>query len=289
MHPSSFVRVLCMLCMLGCSSIGIGTGGGTGSGSCNGSDSGSGSGSGGGSDGGSDAPAVGRIQLSWTLAIRGQAAPCERVGAVAVLMRLHPRAGNDLRFVFACTDGGAISAAITAGPYDVALSLIAADGSLFGVAPVQHATVDAEHITSVEPFAFDVADDTGHLVLSLASLGIMSHCAAQPDGAGITSHVLTVRGVDGRCAPVTFTRVRGGQPIGTYTVNCAVPVVGPCIERDETLILDGLTSGPYAILVSGLTSETHQLCWHGEDALVIPAGGSLTKTVQLARVGGQGC
>ena len=239
--------------------------------------------------GGTDAPvAMGQIQVSWSTAVQGQVVPCARVGALAVVARLHPHTGDDLRFVFACTDGSGMSSPFTAGAYEVTLSLVGADGLLFADAPTQQVAVDAGHTTTVTPVTFDLADDTGHVALSIAALGFESQCLAQPDGAGITAYALTLIDADGRCVPTTFTRRRNGKPDGTYTINCTAPAAGFCFEHGETLVADGLTSGPYLITVTGQT-DAQTLCWRGQDVLSIPASGTLTKTVQLARVRDKRC
>lgn len=238
--------------------------------------------------GGTDAPvAMGQIQVSWSTAVRGQAVPCARVGALAVVARLHPHSGDDLRFAFACADGGGTTTPFTAGPYEVTLSLVGADGLPFVDAPTQQVAIDAGHTTTVPSAMFDLAEDTGHVALSLAALGFASQCTAQPAGAGITSHTLTLIDIDGRCVPTTFTRRRNGKPDGTYTINCTAPAAGPCLEHEDTLVADGLTSGPYLITVTGLTGAAQ--CWRGQDVLSIPASGTLTKSVQLARVRDKRC
>lgn len=292
MHPRSYLSSLALLCVLGCSSVRIDRGhcGDTGSGS--GSDAGSGN-SGSGSDAGSGSgsgsgSATGQVQILWTIAIGGHPVTCATAGAVSVQLRLHPASGSDLLFGYPCADGHALSSPVPVGPYDAMLSLISADGALFGTLPAQHLSVDAAQGAQGAPFAFDLSTGFGHVDLSLAALGTVSHCAAQPDGAGITAQVLTLRDAEGVCIPVTFQRIRAGVPNGTYTVNCATPVAGPCIEQDETLSVDALPSGPYTISVTGLTGDAHQICWFGHDVLQVPAS-SYAKTVQLSRVGGQGC
>ena len=236
----------------------------------------------GGRGGGSDAPvAMGQLEVSWSTAVLGQAVPCARVGALGVVARLHPQSGDDLRFAFTCTDGSGASSPITAGAYEVTISLVGADGLPFADAPTQQVVVAAGRATTIPAAMFDFADGTGHVALSLTALGVASQCTAQPGGAGITAHTLTLLDADGDCVPATFTRRRNGKPNGTYTINCTAPVAGPCIDHDETLTADGLTAGPYLITVTGQTNAP-TLCWRGQDVLSIPASGTLTKTVQLA-------
>jgi hypothetical protein len=86
---------------------------------------------------------------------------------------------------------------------------------------------------------------------------------------------------------VTFTRARGGVTLGTYTVACTSPPVTSCIERDETLTVDGIASGPYAIGAGGLASALQ--CWAGNDILSVPAGAIVTQRIDLAPQPVPGC
>jgi hypothetical protein len=63
--------------------------------------------------------------------------------------------------------------------------------------------------------------------------------------------------------------------------------VTSCIERDESLAIDGIDSGPYALKVTALMGTIP--CWSGADVLSVPAGAALAKPVQLAPSQAPGC
>jgi hypothetical protein len=106
-------------------------------------------------------------------------------------------------------------------------------------------------------------------------------------GAGLTGFAIDFEHAADGCAPVTFTRARGTTTVGTYTVSCSSPAITSCIERDETLTIDGIESGPYAINVSALLGPIR--CWAGTDLLSVPAGATLTRPIQLAPQHAPGC
>jgi hypothetical protein len=66
-----------------------------------------------------------------------------------------------------------------------------------------------------------------------------------------------------------------------------LPQVVSCIERDETLTVDDIDSGPYVIHVGGLIGPIQ--CWVGDDVLSVPAGASLVKSLELAPQQAAGC
>jgi hypothetical protein len=86
---------------------------------------------------------------------------------------------------------------------------------------------------------------------------------------------------------VTFTRLRGTTKIGDYTVNCGSPQIASCIERDETLVADGLRSGPYVISIAAQIGAAR--CASETDVLTIPAGATLVKPLQLVPNGPPNC
>jgi hypothetical protein len=223
----------------------------------------------------------GSASASWSITVAGHSTTCAHVGAASVSLRLHRGSGADVTSAFPCTDTEGTMSPVTPGAYDATLTLHANDGATLATAPSQGAiTIGADQVTALAPVAF-TADGRGKLLLSLATLSTRTNCAARDQGgAGITgSRITLVHAADG-CAPVTFTRSRGTTTLGTYMVNCSSPQVTGCIERDETLTIDGLDSGPYVISVGALVGPIQ--CWAGDDVLSVPAGASLVKRIQLA-------
>ena len=237
---------------------------------------------------GPNVTARGAASVTWQITVNGQPATCARVGAASVSLLLHSRTSADSTFAFSCTDTQGTTPLVTAGAYEATLTLRAADGATLAIAPTQATvTIAADQVTRLAPVAFTLGE-RGKLVVSLGALTTSSNCKPRDQGgAGITGDLITLAHARGGCAAVTFTRSRGNTPLGTYTVNCSSPEVATCIERDETLTVDGIESGPYAISVRGLTGVVR--CWESDDVLSVPAGATLVKPIQLAPQPGPGC
>jgi hypothetical protein len=195
--------------------------------------------------------------------------------------------GADVTPAFACTDTQGKTPLVAAGTYDVTFTLHAADGATLATAPTQAGvTIGAGQLVALAPVVFTVSN-RGKLVLSLTTPTTRTNCLPRNQGgAGITGSVITLERSAGGCAPVTFVRSRGNTTLGTYTVVCSSPQVVSCIERDETLTVDGIDLGSYAIHVGGLIGPIR--CWVGDDALSVPAG-ALIKAIELAPQQAAGC
>jgi hypothetical protein len=231
----------------------------------------------------------GSVLAAWSITVRSQPIACARVGAASVSLLLHNRAsGADVTSTFACTDAQDTTAPVAAGAYDATLTLHTIDGAILATAPTQAGiTVRAAQVVALAPVVFAVSN-RGKLVLSLGARTASTNCLPPSQGgAGITGSVITLERAAGGCAPVTFVRSRGNTTLGTYTVVCSSPQVVSCIERDESLTVDGIDSGSYAIHVGGLIGPIR--CWVGDDALSVPAGASLVKAIDLAPQQAAGC
>jgi hypothetical protein len=224
-------------------------------------------------------PPSGSASIAWSITALGGPATCARAGAASVSLVLRSRRGDELHFTFPCADVQGTITPVTAGAYDATLTLYDADGATLAVGHTQRAVaIGTGQVTTLTPVAFAV--EGGKLVLSFATIGTSTNCfLREQGGAGITGTTMTLERGAGGCAPVTFVRSRGDTTIGTYTVNCSSPQVTPCIERDETLAVDGIESGPYVIRVGGLTGAVQ--CWAGADILLVPAGSSVVKRIEL--------
>jgi hypothetical protein len=212
-------------------------------------------------------PANGSITLTWSIVDRNQKpATCAQVSAKSVALRLRNRAsGAIVATAFPC-EASPGTAAVAAAAYDVAIELHAADGSKLATAPDQIGiAITAGRITSLAPVTFTANTETS-LVLTIAT-SVATNCQSPPRGAGITGMSLTLIHGEGGCAPVTFTRQRGTEQRGSYTVDCGVPRVTECIERDETLTTS-VRPGNYALHVSGKLGPIN--CWVRDDTLQVP-------------------
>jgi len=230
----------------------------------------------------------GSITLTWsTLDRNQQPATCAQVSAKSVALRLRNRAsGAIVATAFPC-EASPGTAEVAAGTYDVAIELNAADGSKLATAPDQPGVaITAGRITRLVPVTFTASTETS-LVLTIAT-SIATNCQSPPGGAGITGTTLTLIHVGDGCAPVTFTRQRGTEQRGSYTVRCSGPSVVACIERDETLTAS-VPPGPYALHVVGKLGPAD--CWVRDDTFQVPppSGRPLVHPVGLVHQTMPGC
>jgi hypothetical protein len=227
-------------------------------------------------------PPRGSVSLTWSLKDRhGAATTCEHVGASTISLALRNRAtGEHVSATFACTATRATTSLLAPGAYDVALSLLALDGTVLATVPGQLAvTVVAGQVATLPPITFTAdanASGQGKLVLSVTTPPNTSNC--KTTGAGITAAFLTLNQVEGSCAAITFVRTRDGKQIGTYAVGCSVPINAGCIEADETFTAP-IDAGSYAVHVRGKLGGLD--CWTLDEVLDVTPGATLTRTLKL--------
>jgi hypothetical protein len=217
------------------------------------------------------------VSIAWSITDFAGVSTCARAGATSVSLVLHNRrSAEDSRFTFPCTESQATSP-IVAGPYDATLSLHGADGATLAVGPPQaDLAIGAGGIVALDPVVFAVA------------LGSSANCTSREQGgAGTGANTITMQFAGGGCAAARFIRMRGTIKLGEYQVNCSSPQIAACIERDETLIADGLRSGPYVITVGSLIAAAR--CSNETDVLIVPAGSTVAKVIQLPPNGAPNC
>lgn len=217
-----------------------------------------------------DAPAAGTVSLTWSITdLNNVPLVCDQVGATTVFMQLRNRSGGSGTVVsLGCTSGLGTSQTITPGVYDVTFELHAGAETI-AIAPAQsNINVRPGLDTQLTSVAFKV-DSNGRLELSIAAPPGTTNCQpTSAGGAGITTNTITLVHTGDGCAPVTFTRTRGGTMVGTYTVDCSAPMVTDCIESDELLTVDSMESGPYTILIRGNVNAL--TCWQNNDSFQVP-------------------
>jgi hypothetical protein len=223
----------------------------------------------------------GTITLDWSVIDLGsQPVACDKIDAVSVTVLAHNRAfDGGLTQVFTCSTGTGTSQPMIPGTYDFDFELDAAAGTLPNNT-IQLATAASQHtieITSggnvrLSPIVFQLAA-TGGLSLALNSGKSGGNCGlAAANGAGITSTTITlVHSSDQSCEPRTLSISASaitGAPASTYTVNCATPMVGPCIETDQAITASGVPADAYTIHVRGMVGAA--ACWSNNDGLQVP-------------------
>ena len=238
---------------------------------------------------GSNVPALGALSVAWSITDREQKpATCEQVGASTVVLRLRTRAGDVNVASFACGSNPGTTK-LVAGPYEVAFELHGVDGATLAGAPSQATvSVSAGQVTTLTPITFAL-DARSIFAIAIAAPPTTSNCKSPAaGGAGVTTNTITLETSFGSCAPVTFTRTRGGTPAGTYTVECGSPATASCIEQDETLTVISMAPGSYVIRIRGAIGGVRN-CWSLDSALEVPPGSTVSRTLNLTHLGAPGC
>jgi hypothetical protein len=236
----------------------------------------------------SPAPTNGSITVAWSILDRqDNPATCAQVGARTIALRLRNGANGEISAISLPCEASPGAASVAPGIYDIALELRAADNATLATAPEQvSVAIVAGQLTRLTPVIFAASTETS-VVLSIKSTAGSNCQPVANGGAGITSATLTLEHAGDGCAPVTFLRRRGSEPIDKYKVNCSSPLVTQCIAEDETLTAS-LAPGRYRITVNGNVNA--QKCWQRVDELEVPLPGrSLVHELGLVRQDIPGC
>jgi hypothetical protein len=237
---------------------------------------------------GIDAVVAGTITATWSIVdLNGAPLPCDRIGATTVFLELRSRTRVfGVPVSLSCGLSPATSQLLPPDTYDVSFELHAGAATIAAAAAQNGVVVRPGDTTLLSPVAFQV-DANGKLEISLIAPTTTNCRPVVEMGAGITTNTITLE-AGGGCAPVTFTRSRGGSVVGTYVVNCSSPMITECIERDEVLTVPSLPSGPYTIHIRGKVNALD--CWQNDDSFQVPAlGATLDEPRNLAFRNVAGC
>jgi hypothetical protein len=219
-----------------------------------------------------DAAPGGSFSLDWSVTdTSGGPLTCGRIGGqtVTITVRNNNVAGGATE-VFGCGSLKGTSGLYAPGTYEMSYELTGSAG-LLATAPAQTMVqIMSGQTTRLDPIAFAV-EAVGGLSLKLSTGATGGNCGTIANGgAGITGTTITLNHTSGgACEPVTFAISAGAtQPAGNYTVNCAAPVVAPCIEADQTLTVNGVPSDQYLIHVRGRIGAVD--CWTANPGLTVP-------------------
>jgi hypothetical protein len=231
-------------------------------------------------------PPRGTFTLDWALSdTSSNNITCDEVGGQSVTVLAHNQAFEGAQTeVFVCSTLMGQSPGLEPGTYDFAFELDAASGVL-ATAPGQHnIQIASGQNTRLAPLAFSL-QATGDLALHLSTGRAGGNCGlVSANGGGITATQITLtHNSNLACEPLTLTIGAGATshlPGGTYTINCAAPTDGPCIETDQAITATGVHSDGYTIHIKG--KQAAALCWTNNDSLMVPPlGATLTRTLNL--------
>ena len=245
-------------------------------------------------------PASGTFSLMWSVKDpNGATLDCAEIGAQAVTVVTRNKAvqGGSTE-VFTCSTGAGTSQGLMPGTYDLDFELGGVGGDpqtgILATSPkVQNVVIPSGNNVPLTPITFTV-NATGGLKLNLSVPNKPGgNCGTTVmNGAGITGMTLVLQHQgSGTCEPVQFTYAANAtRPGGTYTVNCASPVVAPCIESDQQLTATGIPAGNYQLHIRGQIGTAS--CFTNDDTIpVYPLGRDVTRTLNFASApaGTPGC
>ena len=239
-----------------------------------------------------EAPAPGgTFTLAWQVTdVIGTPIDCAPIGATNVAIELvSHQSGNGFSDSFSCASGTGISRELDAGSYDVLYTLEGKSGTLASGIQQVNQPIVGEQTTTLDKVTFAV-DDKGALALHMNSLKTGGNCGTIAKmGAGITGVTIALQHSPGGCEPLTLTIGPGAtQPGGTYVINCASPVVAPCIENDQALTANKVPADHYQIKIRGKIGATD--CWANDDQFdVPPLGKTYSQTLNLQKLSNPGC
>lgn len=233
-----------------------------------------------------DTVVPGTFSLDWIVTdAADRSIACDTIGANSVTVLAHNRAfsGGETQ-VFSCRTGTGVSQALAPGTYDFEFQLIG-QSDVIATAPAQRGVeVVAGDNVRLAPLTFKVTA-TGALSLTLLTGRSAGNCSSPPGGGGITSTQITLqRAATGACEPqllaISASAV-SGAPATTYQVDCAAPIAGPCIERDQIVTASSVPSGGYTIHI--VATQGASVCWNNDDTIQVPPSGqTLSRGLNLA-------
>jgi hypothetical protein len=224
-------------------------------------------------------PQVGTLNLSWQITdgVAGTLT-CAEVAGSSVSIRATPKGGGTgVPSVLSC-DSGSGSVTIPAGTYDVVITLITSNNSQLSE-PQQFNDVEIKVglQTAVGPLNFQVVP-LGIVEFKIDTDSGASNCAPDTQGgAGMTDIYVAFHNADGECISRNFIIGEGAtQPAGIFLSDCAGTTFGGCIENDQTIRLEGVSSGANSMVFLGYKNGVG--CFARTSQFTV-AGNNLTTTL----------
>lgn len=239
------------------------------------------------------APLTGTFAASWTVtdANTSLRIACDQVGAVSLRVTVKDFQGQVADVdLFNCADVTGTSHGLVPGNYTADYELDGDTGLLVTAPSSAPFPISIGQTTQLPPVTF-VIDASGAMSLSASAGTSGGNCAAtSANGAGITGTTIVLQHISSTCAPVTFMiGADATRPSSMYTVDCAMPMVAPCIESDQAITVSSVVSGHYTISVRGKVGAAS--CWTYDAPLTVPPlGRTVMQTLGLGyATGTPGC
>ena len=164
------------------------------------------------------------VTASWTLAelATGQATGCPDGFSIARLIAQPSEGGDPIATDLDCAAGLGVSAALSPGPYDLAIEILAADGTRYARSTPR--TLDLTDGNS-ERFDATILDDAGYLQLAWTLVGATGTPRTCADGGGVDHVIVTATGAAGTFQDRFTCEAHGGLthalPVGDYAFTVA--------------------------------------------------------------------
>ncbi len=197
----------------------------------------------------SDGPlADGTLSFSWRLTDGTNDITCADVAGLSVRVLVTPSVGGFADIdIFSCDAGQVTTRAFTANTYNVVVELSAAAGLLAAPMTMNNVDVIPGGNTDLGEFVFEVPrQGNAQFTIDADALGL--NCDPAPGGGGINNVLFELRDSANQCVGTFDIGAGATQPAGTYVSDCSTPFT--CIENDQTISVNGLTSGRYRLTIT---------------------------------------
>jgi hypothetical protein len=223
-------------------------------------------------------PAAGTLSLGWLLTDGVNPLTCAQIAGSSVSIRATPSdGGSGVPGTLSC-DSGSGSLSLPPGTFDVVVTL--RTSTLDPLTPPQQfdnvLIVDGQE-TPLGTLTFQVVAN-GNVEFTVATSTGDSNCADfASGGAGMTDIYVEFRNELGQCLLTDFVIAAGANnPGGTFSSDCAGTTLGACIERDQAIRVEAVTSGPSSMVFTGYKSGVE--CFSRNSQFIVP-GGELTTSL----------
>ena len=198
------------------------------------------------------APLSGTFSLAWSLSDGTDAVTCADVGGLSIGISITPAGGGGGQSeAFTCAGGSGTSRPMPVGLYNLSIELKAAAGALADPVRITNVEIKQGENTALDAQTFVVAA-TGAFTFKVTTSSAGDNCDTGGTGAGIGGLIFELRDSTGACTPTTFDVAAGAVgAASTYTTTCPAGAQHACIEKDQVITVNGVSSGSHTLMMTG--------------------------------------